>query len=135
MDARRAGKRVQPVAGNSNETLMNNVRQTLTDFETGALADYEKRTATASLERIIKTSALALLAILAVALLAVSNSYSFVMVRRQLAELEGVETRIRSIIENMLDGMKAVGLDRRVGLMRSHITAFHENLLGQGNPN
>jgi len=105
MDARRAGKRVQPVAGNSNETLMNDIRQTLTDFETGALADYEKRTATASLERIIKTSALALLAILAVALLAVSNSYSFVMVRRQLAELEGVETRIRSIIENMLDGM------------------------------
>lgn len=105
MDARRAGKRIQTVAGNSNETLINDIRQTLTNFETNALADYEQRTAAASLDRIIKTSVLAALAILAVGLLAVSNSYSFVMVRRQLAELEGVETRIRSIIENMLDGM------------------------------
>src|ERR1017187_3228178 len=32
----------------------------------------------------------------------------FVLVRRQLVKLEGVETRIRSIIENILDGMIAV---------------------------
>ena len=38
----------------------------------------------------------------------VSNSYSFVLVRRQLAKLEGVETRINSIIDNILDGMITV---------------------------
>ncbi|MCA1658498.1 MAG: PAS domain S-box protein, partial [Verrucomicrobiaceae bacterium] len=43
-----------------------------------------------------------------VGLLIVSNSYSFVLVRRQLAKLEGIETRIRSIIENILDGMITV---------------------------
>ena len=66
------------------------------------------RTAAASRERVIKTSILGCLAFLAVALLVVSNSYSFVLVRRQLAKLEGVETRIRSIIENILDGMITV---------------------------
>jgi PAS domain S-box-containing protein len=38
----------------------------------------------------------------------VSNSYSFVLVRRQLSELEGAETHIRSVIDNILDGMITV---------------------------
>ena len=57
---------------------------------------------------IVKTTALAILCFFAVALLIVSNSYSFVLVRRQLAKLEGAETRIRSIIDNILDGMITV---------------------------
>ena len=68
----------------------------------------EARSSAATRERIIKTSALAILCVFAVGLLIVSNSYSFVLVRRQLAKLEGVETRIRSIIENILDGMITV---------------------------
>src|SRR3954469_19725346 len=106
MEAKRLGREIQPTGPDTaSETLMRDTRQMLTDFESTALTDYQNRTAAASRERIIKTSALAALAILAVALLAISNYYSFVLVRRQLSELEGVETRIRSIIENILDGM------------------------------
>ncbi|HEY4283457.1 MAG TPA: CHASE3 domain-containing protein, partial [Chthoniobacterales bacterium] len=108
IETKRTGKDPQFTAGNSSEGLMSSTRQMLNDFETTAMTDYEARTEAASRERIIKTSALATLAMLAVALLAVSNSYSFVLVRRQLAELDGVEARIRSIIDNILDGMITV---------------------------
>ena len=109
MDAKRAGKDVAPlVAKDSGETLMADIRQMLSNFEKSELGVYEMRTAAASRERIIKTSVLGILAFLAVGLLVVSNSYSFVLVRRQLVKLEGVETRIRSIIENILDGMITV---------------------------
>ena len=89
----------------TSDELMTNIRQMLDTFEKNELGVYETRTAAATRERIVKTSALAVLAVLAVALLVVSNSYSFVLVRRQLSTLESVETRIRSIIENILDGM------------------------------
>ena len=92
----------------SGEALMANIRQMLGAFEKNELSVYDMRTAAASRERIIKTSILGALAFLAVALLVVSNSYSFVLVRRQLAKLEAIETRIRSIIENILDGMITV---------------------------
>jgi PAS domain S-box-containing protein len=92
-------------SADTNETLMVDIKQMLGTFEKNEIAIYEMRTAAASRERIIKTSALGVLALLSVALLVASNSYSFVMVRRQLAKLAGVETRIRSIIENILDGM------------------------------
>ncbi len=85
--------------------LMATIRQMLENFEKNEVAVYQARTSAATRERIIKTSALAALAVLAVLLLVVSNSYSLVMVRGQLSKLEGVETRIRSIIENILDGM------------------------------
>ena len=106
VEARRNGKDTAHFAGeDAGEALMANIRQMLGDFEKNALSIYEMRTEAASRQRIIKTSALGALAILAVTLLIVSNSYSSVLVRRQLAKLEGVETRIRSIIENILDGM------------------------------
>lgn len=108
VEARRSGKQIGMAPGNGAEALMNSVRQMLTDFSGTALTDYETRTAAATRERIIKTSVLAALACLAVGLLAISNSYSFVMVKSQLSELKGVESRIRSIIENILDGMITV---------------------------
>ncbi len=92
-------------ASDTNEALMVDIKQMLGTFEKNEIAIYEMRTAAASRERIIKTSVLGVLALLSVALLVASNSYSFVMVRRQLCKLAGVETRIRSIIENILDGM------------------------------
>ena len=95
-------------AKDNSDVLMANIREMLGSFEKNEFGVYEMRTSAASRERIIKTSALAVLAFLAVALLVVSNSYSFVLVRRQLAKLEGVEARIRSIIENILDGMITV---------------------------
>jgi len=109
VEAKRTGKEVAfGAVGNDNESIMANIRQMLNEFEKSALIDYENRIAAASRERIIKTSALAALAFLAVGLLVVSNSYSFVVVRQQLSKLEAVDTRIRSIIDNILDGMITV---------------------------
>ena len=109
MEAKRSGKDISSlVSADTGETLMADIRQMLATFEKSEVSVYEVRASAASHERIVKTSALALLAFLAVALLVFSNSFSFVLVRRQLVKLEGVETRIRSIIENILDGMIAV---------------------------
>ncbi len=108
VEAKRLGKEKNGPATESGEDVMADIRETLTTFEKNELGVYQVRASAASHERIVKTSALALLAFLAVALLVISNSYSFVLVRRQLSKLEGVETRIRSIIENILDGMIAV---------------------------
>ncbi|PYI93988.1 MAG: hypothetical protein DME97_03710 [Verrucomicrobia bacterium] len=109
MEARRTGKDVAAlVAKNNGEGLMTDIREMLKKFQTDEVNLYESRSSVASRDRIVKTTGLALLCVFAVGLLIVSNSYSFVLVRRQLAKLEGIETRIRSIIENILDGMITV---------------------------
>jgi PAS domain S-box-containing protein len=92
----------------NGEALMTDIREMLAKFQANESNLYEARSSTATRERIIKTMGLALLCVFAVGLLIVSNSYSFVLVRRQLAKLEGIETRIRSVIENILDGMITV---------------------------
>jgi len=117
IDFKRAGKDAEALAlMGTGETVMADIRQKLTDFERNQLNLYELRANGARQQRIYRTSALALVALFAIGLLVVSNSYSFVLVRRQLAELEGAETHIRSVIENILDGM--ITLDER-GVIRS----------------
>ena len=110
MEARRAGKDLTPLLAlaTKGETLMTQIRQKLANFEGRELFVYETRSEAAKRDRIMKTTALAALCIFAVLLLVISNSYSYVLVRRQLVKLEAVETRIRSIIENILDGMITV---------------------------
>ena len=109
IEAKRLGKDVTAlVEKNNGEVLMSNIREMLKRFQTDEVNLYEARSSTASRDRIVKTTGLALLCVFAVGLLIVSNSYSFVLVRRQLAKLEGIEGRIRSIIENILDGMITV---------------------------
>ena len=109
IDAKRASKDAEVLALiGSGETLMADIRQMLTNFERNELSHYELRASLATRQRILRTSALALLALVAVSLLVVSNSYSFVLVRRQLSELEGAETHIRLVIDNILDGMITV---------------------------
>jgi PAS domain S-box-containing protein len=106
LDAKRDGKDASALGLNeTGEKLMSDIRQSLGNLEQSELTRYETRTAIARRDRLVKTTVLGCLALLAVALLVVSNSYSFALVRRQLTKLEGVETRIRSIIENVLDGM------------------------------
>ena len=109
MDAKRTGKDFAAiVARDGGEGLMGDIRPMLANFQANELTAYELRASAASRDRIVKTSALAILSCLAVGLLIISNTYSFVLVRRQLTKLDGVETRIRSIIENILDGMITV---------------------------
>jgi PAS domain S-box-containing protein len=109
MEAKRTGRDYAAVTGGDNgEALMAAIRQKLGRFEQNEIALYQVRSEGAKRDRIIKTTALSVLCLFAVGLLIVSNSYSCVLVRRQLAKLTGVESRIKSIIENILDGMITV---------------------------
>ena len=109
IEARRAGRDEAAFASASNgQAMMGQIREKLGRFERNELSLYETRLASASRQRIIKTTALAALCLFAVGLLVVSNTYSCVLVRRQLSKLDGVEARINSIIENILDGMITV---------------------------
>src|SRR6266567_3405523 len=124
IETKRTGKDAEVLALiGSGETMMADIRQMLTNFEKNELTLYELRTNSATRQRIFRTSALALVAFFAVSLLVVSNSYSFVLVRRQLSELEGAETHIRSVIQNILDGM--ITVDER-GVIRSMNPAAEE---------
>jgi PAS domain S-box-containing protein len=117
LDAKRAGKDAEVLAlVGAGESMMSGIRQKLTDFEKNELSLYERRANSATRQRIFRTSALAVIALFSVCLLVASNSYSFVLVRRQLSELEGAETHIRSVIENILDGMITVAEN---GVIRS----------------
>ncbi|MDQ6626282.1 MAG: CHASE3 domain-containing protein, partial [Verrucomicrobiota bacterium] len=109
IEAKRAGRDDLALATTQNGApVMAEVRAKMDTFEKNELALYEGRAAAAGRLRVIKTSALAILCLFAVALLIVSNSYSCVLVRRQLAKLDGVEMRINSIMQNILDGMISV---------------------------
>jgi PAS domain S-box-containing protein len=117
IDAKRAGKDPETVASTaSGEAARADIRQMLTNFENNELNLYELRTNAATRQRILRTSALAFVAFLAIGLLVVSNSYSFVFVRRQVTKLANAETQIRSVIENILDGMIVV---EETGVIRS----------------
>jgi PAS domain S-box-containing protein len=117
MDAMRAGKdAAKMAASDGGDALMSTIGQMLVGFEQNELRVHEMRATSASRERIINTTALAALAFLAISLLVSSNSYSFVMVRRQMNKLEGIETRISSIMENIVDGMITVD---KTGTIRS----------------
>ncbi len=87
---------------------MRAIQEKIALFQKNELDVYEERAAIANRQRIVRTTALGILCFLAVGLLVVSNSYSCVLVRRQLSKLDGVETRIKSIIHNILDGMITV---------------------------
>ncbi len=105
---------VEQAAG--GEALMNLIREQLTRFEQEQLDLYEVHTLAAARQRVIKIAALGLLCFLAVTLLLASNSYSWVLVKHQLSKLANAETRINSIIQNILDGMITVDED---GVIRS----------------
>ncbi|MGI9086844.1 MAG: CHASE3 domain-containing protein [Chthoniobacterales bacterium] len=117
MNARRAGRDLSSLVKSENgEALMALIRQKISTFERNEANVYELRAAAAGHQRVLKTAALGILCFLAVSLLVVSNSYSCVLVRRQLCKLDGVETRINSIIDNILDGMITVDAE---GVIRS----------------
>jgi PAS domain S-box-containing protein len=90
---------------NDGKELIGQIRQAIANLAENEMTAYQTRTALTRHQQLIKTTAIAGLAFLAVALLVTSNSYSFVLVRRQLSKLESADTRIQSIIQNILDGM------------------------------
>ena len=66
---------------------------------------YKVRSSAATHERILTATGINLFCAFAAGLLLVSGSYGFVLCRRQLQKLQGADTRIRSVIDNILDGM------------------------------
>jgi two-component system cell cycle sensor histidine kinase/response regulator CckA len=130
MNAKRDGKNISTqVENDRSEALMSAIRRSISNFEQSEASRYELRTAAAKRESIIKTSALGVLCFFTTALLALSSWYTFALCRRQLSKLEGAESRIRLIIDHILDGMIAVDED---GVIRSANPAA-EKMFGYAN--
>lgn len=109
IDAKRDGRDLNSAASNAkSDELIRAVQQTIAGIETNEFSVYEAHSSAAAGQQVWRTIALSALAALAVALLISSNSYSFVLVRRQLSKLSDAEMRIRTIIEGILDGMITV---------------------------
>jgi PAS domain S-box-containing protein len=88
-----------------SDSLMKNVHRALEQFENEQMAIYEVRSSAATRERVLAATGIDLFCAFAAGLLLVSGSYSFVLCRRQLQKLQGADTRIRSVINHILDGM------------------------------
>ena len=108
MNAKRAGKNPSRADNDRSEALMGAIRNSISNFERNELHGYEELTAAAKTQRIIKTVALGIVCVFAAGLLIFSSMYTVSLARKQLAKLEGAEVRIRSIIDNILDGMIVV---------------------------
>jgi two-component system cell cycle sensor histidine kinase/response regulator CckA len=108
ISAKRAGKNPSRADNDRSEALMGAIRNSISNFERNELHGYEELAAASKLQRIIKTCALGLLCLFAAGLLVFSSWYTVSLARKQLAKLEGAEIRIRSIIDNILDGMIVV---------------------------
>jgi PAS domain S-box-containing protein len=108
-EAKRSGRDMNALLAKSpSDALMRDVQQAITEFQKGEIEIYQSRVGAASRQRIWRTIGLSFLALLAVGLLVSSNTYSFVLVRRQIAKLSDAEIRIRSMIQSILDGMITV---------------------------
>ncbi len=117
MNAKRAGKNPSRADNERSEALMRAIRNSITNLERNELHGYEELTVTAKRERIIKTVALGILCFFAASVLVISSWYTVALARKQLAKLEGAETRIRSIIDHILDGMIAVDEEGKIQSM------------------
>ncbi|MGI8891708.1 MAG: PAS domain S-box protein [Chthoniobacterales bacterium] len=112
IEAKRNGKNLRdPALAARAETLMGNVRQSMEQFEKEQMEVYRVRSAAAARERILTAGAIDFLCALAAGLMIISSSYSFVLCRRQLQKLDNADSHVRSIINNILDGM--ITLDER----------------------
>ncbi|HEY1581979.1 MAG TPA: PAS domain S-box protein, partial [Chthoniobacterales bacterium] len=106
IDARRNGQILSDSShARRSEMLMTEVRRSMDQFEREQIDLYRLHAAAAARERILTASGIDLFCALAAILMIASSSYSFVLCRRQLKKLEGADTRIRSVVDHVLDGM------------------------------
>ncbi len=108
MDRKRAGQKPNPDTRIQGEALMSNVRESLGRFSKEQMEIYEMRSAAAAHERILTTTGIDVLCGVVAGLMIASSLYSFIIGRRQFKNLESADTRIRSLIENIMDGMITV---------------------------
>ncbi len=108
IETKRAGQ--MPDAGSSgrSEQIMSAVRQGMNAFTKEQMDIYNVRSAAAAHERILTTSGIDLLCVIVAVLMIGSSCYSFVICRRQFKKLADADTRIHSVMDNILDGMITV---------------------------
>ena len=88
-----------------SDSLMKNVRRAMEQFENEQMAIYDARFSAATRDRILTATGVDLFCAFAAGLILASGSYSFVLCRRHRQKLQSADTRIRSVIDNILDGM------------------------------
>ncbi|MEP7071050.1 MAG: CHASE3 domain-containing protein [Verrucomicrobiota bacterium] len=136
IDAKRRGTSAgATLTKGAGEQWMQEIERLLGEFQRNELAFYEARSQTVAHDRIFKTAVVTFLALFAVSLLIASNSYGFVLVRRQLNKLAGAEVRITAVIENILDGMITVDSSGTIRSMNpaaeSMFACGHDEMVGQ----
>ncbi|MGI8431882.1 MAG: CHASE3 domain-containing protein [Chthoniobacterales bacterium] len=108
IEIRRSGGSPSDASRSEGEEIMSGVRTALDKFTKEQMEIYEVRSAAAAHERILTTTGIDLLCALVAALMIASSCYSFILCRRQFSKLESADIRIRSVIDNILDGMITV---------------------------
>ena len=108
IEAKRAGKTPTAASVGQGEELMVGVRRAMDDFTKEQMEIYDVRSAAAAHERILTASGIDLLCAVAAGLMIASSCYSFVICRRQFKKVESADIRIRSVMDNILDGMVTV---------------------------
>lgn len=117
IETKLAGRTPDAASSSRSEQLMANVRQAMDDFTKQQMDIYEVRSAAAAHKRILTTSGIDVLCVMVAALMIGLSCYNFVICRRQFRKLADADTRIHSVIENILDGMITVNADGAVRAM------------------
>ncbi|MBA3961993.1 MAG: PAS domain S-box protein [Chthoniobacterales bacterium] len=116
IEARRAGTNATAASRSRGEEMMTAVRRNIDTFTKDQMEIYNVRSGAAARERILTASGIDFLCGVVAVLMIASSSYSFVICRRQFKKLKSADIRIRSVINNILDGMVTVD---RTGVVRA----------------
>jgi len=90
------------------ESRMNEVRRMMDKFEKEQTIRYKAESAAAAHERFLTTLGIDLFCLLAAGLIISSSFYSYRLCRRQLRKLVSADTRMQSVIDQILDGMLTI---------------------------
>ncbi len=119
IEKKRAGDKPSEGSRSMSEQIMAGVRLQLDHFTKEQMEIYEVRAVAAARERILTATGIDLLCVLAAGLMIASSCYSFILCRRQIKKLDSADIRIRSVIDNILDGMITVDAKGMVCSMNS----------------
>ena len=106
MAAKREGKDpASVVPPGQSESRMNEARRTMDKLEKEQTDLYQARSAAAAHERFLTIVGIDLFCAVAAGLMIASSFYSYCLCRRQLRKLASADTRMQSVIDQILDGM------------------------------
>jgi len=91
-----------------SESRMNEVRRMMDKFEKEQTDRYKAESAAAAHERFLTTLGIDFFCLLAAGLIISSSFYSYRLCRRQLRKLARADTRMQSVIDQILDGMLTI---------------------------